>query len=133
MFFDSTDNTGIDGDIIFEDLFHQHVNTLVVYKRLAEAKDIHGDVLECTAEVLESLVKKYFPTAFGLFGASQHGFEWLGTRYMVCSSHGLMPICPGPATGSSKYRHFVDCAPLQRIHQARTSSPSGQLASTRHL
>jgi len=75
MFFDPTDNTGIDGDIIFEDLFCQHVNTLVVYKRLAEAKDIHGDVLECTAEVLESLVKKYFPAAFGLFGASQHGFE----------------------------------------------------------
>ena len=56
MFFEPQADRLVDGEIIFKDLFSQQINPLIYYMKMAESKNIHGDELECTGEVLESLV-----------------------------------------------------------------------------
>jgi hypothetical protein len=83
MFYDIEADRGVDGEIVFKDLFSQQINTLISYKKLAEKKNIHGEELECTAQVFESLTMKYFPHVVAPQRMPGNSFEWLGTRYVV--------------------------------------------------
>jgi hypothetical protein len=85
MFYDREADRGVDGEIVFKDMFFQQINGLISYKKLAEKKNIHGDEVECMAEILESLVRKYFPHALASSAVLERGFDWFGTRYAVRS------------------------------------------------
>jgi hypothetical protein len=80
MFLDPEKQSPVDAGLIFKNLLSQHISALISYKTMAEAKDVQGEVLECTADVLTGLLKKYFPAL--RFGVSE-GFEWVGPRYVV--------------------------------------------------
>lgn len=81
MFLDPEKESSIDGGLVFKTLLSQHIAALISYKTMAEEKDVQGEVLECTADVLTDLLKKYFPSALR-FGVSE-GFEWAGPKYIV--------------------------------------------------
>jgi hypothetical protein len=83
-FYDPVANAPVGGESVFDTILTQHIHALVSYKRLAEKKNIHGDELECTAEVLAGLLEKYFPNKLASCG-SGGDFEWLGPTYMVQS------------------------------------------------
>ena len=106
MFFDPQAARLVDGEIIFKDLFSQQINSLIYYKKMAESRNIHGDEPECTGEVLESLIRKYFPDAFALRGRLKKGFGWDGIRYVVRAQPGVVASYTGP----SKHSSFVKTA-----------------------
>ena len=101
---------GIDGEVVFRELFVQQINALMTYKKLAEEKGMHGDEPECTADVLGSLVKRYFPyVAVAPRGIPGHdsNFEWLGTRYVVEVQRGNITSYAGPSEYSSFGEPFL--------------------------
>jgi hypothetical protein len=129
VFHDPKTGSLVDGAVLFDDIFSQQISALISYKKLAEKRNIYGDELECTAEVLECLVKKYFPHALACDGLPNKGFEWLGTRYVVQARPGLISSYP-----KSKYSNFVRLHPLtmeSKTSKAGISSLLGQLLSTR--
>jgi hypothetical protein len=81
MFLDPEKKSPINGGLVFRNLLSQHIAALISYKTMAEEKDVQGEALECTADVLTGLLKKYFPSTLR-FGVSE-GFEWAGPRYVV--------------------------------------------------
>ena len=83
IFHDIQAGCQVDGKLVFKDLFFQQVNALISYKKLAKKNKIHGEALECTAEVLESLVKRYFPHVAVYHEIPETGFKWSGARYEV--------------------------------------------------
>jgi len=66
---------------VFKNLLSQHLSTLVFYKKMAEENDVRGEVPECTAKVLQSLLQKYLP--YALYSPCHRGFEWGGAMYVV--------------------------------------------------
>jgi hypothetical protein len=82
MLFDPQEKEPVDSEVVFKQLLCQHIGALVSYKRAAEKTGVQGKVEECTAAVLESLMKKYFPSVkYSCVG--DKGFEWLGHKYEV--------------------------------------------------
>jgi hypothetical protein len=120
MFYDSEADRSVDGEIVFKDMFFQQINALISYKKLAEKKNIHGDELECTAELLESLVRKYFPHTLASSGVLQKGFDWLGTRYVVRSQMWTSHAKPSKRSSFIKLQCFT---PKLKV---MISSPLGQ-------
>jgi hypothetical protein len=120
VFYDPVTKSHRDGNLVFNDLFSQQVHALISYKKAAEEKEIQGEERECTAEVLESLVKKYFSSAQLSFnsGLPDKGFEWLGSKYVVQAQSGLTP----PYI-RCRYSNFVALNPFTTKFQAGMSSP----------
>ena len=83
MLFDPQKNVLLDSEVVFKELFCQHIEELISYKRAAEKNEVYGEVEGCTAELLESLLKKYFPAAMQPGGLRDNGFEWVGDKYEV--------------------------------------------------
>jgi hypothetical protein len=83
MFFDPEKKSLIDGGLVFKGLLSQHISALISYKTMAEEKDVQGEVLECTVDVLMGLLKKHFPYALCFGVSTGKGFEWAGPRYVV--------------------------------------------------
>ena len=83
MLFDPQEKMLLDSEVIFRQLLCQHIRALISYKRAAEKTDVQGEVEECTAAVLESLLKKYFPSVVYSRALGDKGFEWLGNKYEV--------------------------------------------------
>ena len=88
----------------------QQLNALMTYKKLAEEKGMHGNEPECTADILGSLVKRYFPHVAvaprGILGHDSN-FEWLGTRYVVEVQRGNITSYAGPSEYSSFGEPFL--------------------------
>jgi hypothetical protein len=135
VLFDPEANRLVDGRIIFETLFSQQINSLIYYKKLAESKNIQGDELECTAEVLERLARKYFPHVLARPGLAKTGFEWDGIRYVVRVRRGVATSYTGPGKLSSfvKTAFFYNEASFTMKFKVGMSSLSGRLTSTRSL
>lgn len=125
VFYSPVEDRRLDTNSVFWDLFSQQINALISYKKVAEKKGIQGEVEECTAEVLEILVKKHFPSAQAHLGLCHQGFEWLGPRYVVQAIQGLTP----PYV-RCRYSDFVALNPFTLKLQAGMSSPLGQLLWT---
>src|SRR6202789_1792955 len=87
MLFDPQKKMLLDSEVIFWQLLCQHIRALISYKRAAEKTDVQGEVEECTAAVLESLLKKYFPSVVYSRALGDKGFEWLGNQYEVLDRH----------------------------------------------
>lgn len=83
VFFDAQKQMLLDSEAVFKKLLRQHIGALISYKRTAEQHDIQGEVEECTAGVLENLLKKYFPLIMHSRGLGDKGFEWEGNKYEV--------------------------------------------------
>jgi hypothetical protein len=129
MFFEPEAGRLENGELIFNALFSQQINALIHYKKAAESRNIHSEALECTAEVLESLIQKYFPHALTLHGPSSKGFEWDGAKYVVQARRGLAASYMGPC----KHPSSVKTAWVYNKLKIGTSSPLGPLQSTRSL
>jgi hypothetical protein len=121
MLFDPKQALLINGGLVFDDLLSQHISALISYKTMAEEKDVQGEVLECTADVLTVLLKKHFPHALHFGADTGKGFEWARPRYVVKTRAGML----------SSYRR-CRCYPffghklLTKMPQAVTSWASGQ-------
>jgi hypothetical protein len=122
VFYDPKTGGLVDGDVLFSDIFSQQISVLIAYKRMAEKRNIHGDEPDCTAEVLERLVKKYFPHAATRHRLLDKGFEWSGTRYVVQARPGLIS-----SYTECKYSSYVQLHPLTIKWKAGISSLLGQL------
>ena len=96
----------MDGKVLFRDLFSQQIKALISYKKLAERKNIHGNELECTAQIFESLVMKYFPHAATPHRIPETGFEWVGKRCVVQPQMGNITSSTGPSEYSSFMNYF---------------------------
>lgn len=83
MLFDPQRKKFLDSEAVFKELLCQHIGALISYKRAAEKNGVQGEVEECTAKVLESVLKKYFPLAMYPHGLKDQGFEWQGNIYEV--------------------------------------------------
>jgi hypothetical protein len=126
IFYDPKAKTAVDGEAVFKDIFVQHINTLLSYKKFAEERNIQGEELECTAVVLESLIKKYFPRALASHELPE-GFEWLGPQYEVHVKPGVATLYTEP----SKCSNLAELHPFTMKLKAATSSPLVQLCLTK--
>ena len=59
--------------------------------RLAEERDVQGEVVECTVDVLTGLMKKHFPCALRFGVSTGKGFKWAGPRYVVKARAWVLP------------------------------------------
>jgi hypothetical protein len=121
MLFDPEQALLIDGGLVFDDLLSQHISALISYKTMAEEKDVQGEVLECTADVLTVLLKKHFPHALRFGANTSKGFEWVGPRYVVKARAGV----PSSYKRSRCYTFFGHKL-LTKMLQAVTSWASEQ-------
>ena len=128
MFYDPRARKAVNGEAVFNDVFAQHISALLSYKKAAEERNIQGEELECTAVVLESLIKKYFPRALASH-ESPEGFEWLGPRYEVRVQPGVIASHTEP----SKCTCLAELHPFTLKLKPVTSSPLAQLRLTRIL
>ena len=106
IFHDIQAGCQVDGELVFKDLFSQQANALIAYKKMAEKNNIHGEALECTAEVLESLVKKYFPHVAVCHEIPETGFEWSGARYEVQAQIDHITSYTSPNGGYSSFGDY---------------------------
>jgi hypothetical protein len=83
MLFDRQKKMLVDSEVVFKEWLCQHIGALILYKRAAEKNEVRGEVEECTVEVLESVVKKYFLFAMHSHKLRENGFEWVGGGYEV--------------------------------------------------
>ena len=86
-FFKPGNYSVVHGKDLFNELLLQHMKALVSYKREAEKNKVEGEVKECTAELLERLLKKYFPFVH-LEQIEDKGFEWARNGYQVRAQQG---------------------------------------------
>ena len=87
----------MDGKVLFKDLYSQPINALILYKKLAERKNTHGNELECTAQIFEGLVTKYFPHAATPHRIPETGFKWVGKRYVIQPQMGNITLSTSPS------------------------------------
>jgi hypothetical protein len=121
MFFDPEQALLIDGGLVFDDLLSQHISALISYKTMAEERDVQGEVVECTADVLTGLMKKHFPRALRFGVSTGKGFEWAGPRYVVKARARVSPSYTR-CTCYAFFKHKL----LTKMLQAATSWASGQ-------
>ena len=106
IFYNPVMNTHVDSEIVFKELLSQQIYALISYKKVAEESGVEGEVKECMAEVLKSLVSKYFISTLHFHGSPENGFEWSGVRYVVHAQQG------GEAYTRCRYSTFVELPPF---------------------